>query len=335
MEEQGEINDESYRAYNEIVGEALRNETYEYWFECVRNYLIGRDVWEVVDGGFAKPPEDGKKKEIVRWRRKNGIALHAILISCGTEAAFSHHISQVSEAKVAWDILNHIYNYSSSELESEAEAEFVFASPIHPSTMRGEEVNYDASDLYKAIRGNNWNATKAFLEVHPNALTAKLTTFGHTPLHVAASFGHVRMVEQLVEFAQSPLEIIADDHGFTPLATSALYGGDPRIAQCMLNRNSDLIGIPNRLGALPVTLAFLNGHKEMGRYLYSLTPLELLRQNDGTQGIKILTQCFNLGELGEDKDNDGQIPIMKIAGMSSAFSSGSELVFWKRWIYNC
>ncbi|KAF7820270.1 ankyrin repeat-containing protein NPR4-like isoform X1 [Senna tora] len=349
--------------YNGIVAKPLTKENCDYWFECVRKYLIGKDVWEVVDGTFAKPPENGEKKEIVRWRIKNGIALHAILISCGIQA-FSH-IRRVSEAKDAWNILTHTYNYNPQTKPEPQEPPDIEPSPLdqsnaspvdpsssNPSTMRGEEAaNYDVSAVYKAIRGNNWNAAKALLEEHPTAITAKLTILGQTPLHVAASLGHVSMVEELVALSTTTPQLLetVDVHGNTPLATAALYGAHPRIAECMVNKNNNLVAITNREGTLPVTIAVLNGHKRMARCLYSLTPLEVFkRDNGGIQAIKLLRRCFNIGELGIAldlllkcqelilaKDDIKQIPILKIAAMPSAFSKGRDLVFWKRWIYNC
>ncbi|KAF7820264.1 ankyrin repeat-containing protein NPR4-like isoform X1 [Senna tora] len=327
------------------------------------------DVWDVVDGSFSKPPEDDDedhKEGFMAWRKKNAAAMHAILISCGTNA-FSH-ISQVSEAKVAWNVLNLTYNHNLSLDQSEVESESsesepepepalpdgCIASPVDPSifkpsTTRGEAVNCDLAVLYKNICENNLNATKAFMEKHPSALGARITSLGQTALHVVASLGHVRMVEGLVGLMEPQYLEIVDVDGFTPLATAAANSGHLHLAQCMVNKNDNILTIPISRGkVLPVTLALSNGHKEMGRYLYSLTPLEILKPKNGTQGAALLYWCFQMGELGIALDllqkcqelvlanmETGQVPILKIASMPSAFSNGSELVFWKRWIYNC
>ncbi|KAF7820583.1 ankyrin repeat-containing protein NPR4-like isoform X1 [Senna tora] len=351
--------------YNKIVAKSLTKKNCKYWFECVKNYLIARDVWDVIDGTIPKPPEDDEncKEDFVSWRKKNASALHVILISCGTRAFV--HISQVSEAKVAWNILNRTYSYNSSPLGSESELEtepvseppvldrssssLVDPSSFNPSTMRGEEVNYDVGVLYKAICENNWISAKAFLEEHPSALGVKITCLGQTALHVAASLGHVRMAEKLVGLMAPQYLEIVDVDGCTPLATAAAYSGHLRLAQCMVNKNRNILAIPTSKGnILPVTLAISNGHREMGRYLYSHTPLEPLEPKNGIQGVKLLYWCLTLGELGIAlnllqkcqelllaKDNNGTIPTMKIAGMTPAFSDGSELVLWKRWIYKC
>lgn len=93
-------------AIHEIVVEPLSKENLLFWSEWVRNYLIARDLWEVIDGTFERLPEEDE--DFVRWRRMNASALHVIQISCTPEALSI--IKGFSEAKSAWHIL-HI-NYS-------------------------------------------------------------------------------------------------------------------------------------------------------------------------------------------------------------------------------
>ncbi|KAF7820240.1 ankyrin repeat-containing protein NPR4-like isoform X1 [Senna tora] len=284
MENQGGSG--SYGAYNQIVAEPLTNENFVYWFETVRNYLIGRDVWEVVDGSFAKPPEDGKKKEIVRWRKKNSIALHAILISCGTQAAFSFK-SIVSEAKVAWDTLNQIYCLPQPLPE---EQQYI---------AKGIVVEYDVQSLYESLRDNKWNDAKQFIDEHgSSALSAVITPKGQTALHVAAEFGHTHIVEELVNLVPPQNIEILDAWGHTPLATAAYSGVAIEVAQCMLRRNTNALSIADPYMLLPVTNAFALGYKQMGRYLYSVTPLEVLRPQNGPLGSMLLYYCFFSGDLG-------------------------------------
>lgn len=97
-------------AFNEIVAEPLTKEHSEAWFECIRCYLMARDMWEVIDGTFERPQEEDENhnENYVRWKRMNAAALHAIHISC-TPESFTH-IRGVSEAKEAWRILKDTYN---------------------------------------------------------------------------------------------------------------------------------------------------------------------------------------------------------------------------------
>lgn len=101
-------------AFNEIVVEPLTKENHAAWFASIKIYLIARVLWEVIDGTFDHPPEedDDRQQNFVRWRRMNAVALHVIQISC-TYESFSY-IIDVSDSKVAWDILHGIYNNNTS-----------------------------------------------------------------------------------------------------------------------------------------------------------------------------------------------------------------------------
>ena len=154
-------------------------------------------------------------------------------------------------------------------------------------------------DLYKALQIGNWNAAKEFLNRHPHAVSAKITVWGKTALHVAAKAGHVHIVEELVkQMSEENLEI-KEIHGLTAL-TQATYKGNHRTAECMLGKNGNLISIATNNGDLPVALALLNGHLELARYLYLLTPLEILMPEIGTMGATVVCAAIYNNALGKN-----------------------------------
>ncbi|XP_028794070.1 uncharacterized protein LOC114749696 [Neltuma alba] len=211
-----------------------------------------------------------------------------------------------------------------------------------------EVENAEENRLYKAICKNRWERAKALLENKPSALTSKITASGKTPFHVAALFGHVKILEELLELLDNPesLETV-DDVGNTPLLIATVTGSI-EVAKYLVDKNPKLLGIPNSTNELPATLALLIGHREMGNYLYSQTPLEYLQPNDDRPlGPTLLrccleTQCFDIAhhllskcqDLLFASDNEDWKPIFGIATMNSTMPSPSELVFWKRWIYD-
>ncbi|XP_028763100.1 uncharacterized protein LOC114721450 [Neltuma alba] len=204
--------------------------------------------------------------------------------------------------------------------------------------------------LYKAICDNNWEIAKALLEEKPNALTSTITAFGETPFHVAAFFGHANIMEELLKLLENPEFLETIDHcGYTPLL-AATVTGSIEVAKCLVDKNSYPPCIPYYpRSELPVTSAFVSGHHEMGHYLYSQTRLEylqprhlghplgptLLRCCLQTQRFDIahhlLTQCQELLFASDEKDWK---PIHGIISMTSKIPSPTELVFWKRWIYD-
>ena len=154
-------------------------------------------------------------------------------------------------------------------------------------------------DLHKSLQNGDWNAAKEFLDRHPQAKSAEITFSGQTALHVAGEAGHVHIVEELVkQMSEENLEI-KDSDGFTALARAA-YNGTYRMAECMLGKNENLISIPDGSGNIPVVLALLNGHLKLGRYLYSLTPLEILKPENGTMGASVVCEAIHNKALGKN-----------------------------------
>ena len=153
------------------------------------------------------------------------------------------------------------------------------------------------TDLYKSLQIGDWNAVKEFL--NPHAISAKITVLEKTALHVAAEAGHVHIVEHLVkQMSEENLEI-KDYEGFTPLARAA-YNGNYRMAECMLEKNENLISIRNNIGSIPVVLALFNGHLKLARYLYLLTPLEILMPEKGTMGASVVSVAIYNNALGKN-----------------------------------
>ena len=158
-------------------------------------------------------------------------------------------------------------------------------------------VNY--MDLYKALQLGDWKAAEEFLNRHPHAISAKITVWEKTALHVAAEAGHVHIVEELVKrMSEEDLEI-KDIDGNTALAQAAYYG-NYRIAKCMLGKNEKLISIPTYTLEIPVCLALFNGHLKLARYLYLLTPLEILNPENGIFGSIVVCEAIYSQALGKN-----------------------------------
>ena len=117
--------------------------------------------------------------------------------------------------------------------------------------------------LYKALQSGDWNAVKELLNFHPHAISAKF----------------------------------AEDR--TALARAA-YIGNYSIAEFLLRKNKDFISITNIRGTIPVFMALYNCHLKLGRYLYSQTPLEILKANNGKTGASLLCVAMYNNALGKN-----------------------------------
>ncbi|KAK4264011.1 hypothetical protein QN277_029353 [Acacia crassicarpa] len=206
--------------------------------------------------------------------------------------------------------------------------------------------------LYKAISNNNWPAAKKFIERYPIVLDVEFcTSRGETPLHVAVRFGHVSIVEELVRRVEPEYLEIYDALGDTPLTIAAGHSGVIPIAICLIDKNRNALSIPaehcNRETLIrtykwefPVQLAFGAGLKEMGRYLYSVTPPQLFIE-DIDLSTSVFATCLATGELDIVLDllkrcKDLLFDVIEMIASHLLDSlDKSQLPFWKRRLYDC
>ncbi|KAF9681750.1 hypothetical protein SADUNF_Sadunf05G0035300 [Salix dunnii] len=215
--------------------------------------------------------------------------------------------------------------------------------------------------LYKAVDNGDLEATMKFLEEHPDGLTARISADGDTALHVAVLAGHREIVVELVgRLAQVELEI-RNSKNATALNYAAI-GGITRIAEDLVEKNGGLLTVPNQNGHIPVVVASLYGHKDMVRYLYSVSPKEdLSPATNNKNGVMLLTTCImdelygirrahskkdhahtdialdllqHYPQLALDQDTDKDTALDMLAKKPSAFPSGTQLAWWQQWIYN-
>ncbi|XP_028758966.1 uncharacterized protein LOC114717908 [Neltuma alba] len=326
---------EGRRNSNDIVAEPLTEDSSEDWFEWVKNYLISQDLWEVTNSSAR--PDENHVEDFAKWRRNNAAALHVILISCGRP---NHsHMKGVSEAKDAWDILYDTYN-NNAPASAPASAT---ASPPAVITELTEAEGLEMSNMRTAIAENNWSAAKASLDRYPQVLDVGFAkSVGETPLHVAAKFGHLGIVEELLRLVpEEYLEIQDAYYGNTPLATVVSQSELIPVAACLIIKNKKALKIPTKDDwEIPVTSAFYSGHKEMGRYLYRVTPLEVFQPGNGTVGPEFLHAYIALdllqrcNELLFAIDEDKEPTIQHIARYLSNSLYINQLPFWKRWSYH-
>ncbi|KAL4599441.1 hypothetical protein ACB092_11G127500 [Castanea dentata] len=367
------------------VHEFLYDEdNYLEWSVRVKTHLMAEDLWDIVEA-TNEPPTPENEAAFKAWRKMNAMALRVIQSSLGPDI-FSD-IMEITSARIAWETLAEKYKPKCPDPSSSMASVPLKESNLDSNTKSGtiqissdireitsdriasvplEEDKLDSStkpgesdkkgniddgieiymDLYKSLQIGDWNATKEFLNRHPNAISAKITATEKTALHVATEARQVHIVEELVmQMSEEDLEI-KDIGGYTALA-QATYNGNYRIAECMLGKNENLVSIPNNNEEIPVGLALFNGHLKLARYLYLLTPLEILVPENGTIGATVVCKAiYNKAldialdlvqlcpRLVVSPNIYGDSPLHALASMPDYFLSGNRLVFWKRWIYS-
>nr|POE66454.1 ankycorbin [Quercus suber] len=327
---------ETKLALSAAVLEALNEDNYMDWSVQLKTYLVAQDLWEIVGSRSEPPPVRENEAAYKAWSKKNAIALHAIQMSCRPDT-FSD-IREISSARIAWNLLAEKYETRdpnpSSSLAGESD---------EGNINDGVEIYLD---LYKALQIGDWDAIEDFLNRHPHAISAKITSRDKTALHVAAEAGHVHIVEELVNLMSEENLEIKDNKGRTALDGVACRG-NYRMAECMLEKNERLIRIEDDNGNIPVVMALYNGHLILARYLYLHTPLEILMPENSTMGASIIYEAIlnkaldialHLAQRSPSlvlaKARNGDSPFYALSRMPDAFPSGNRLVFWKRWIYS-
>ncbi|KAK4593447.1 hypothetical protein RGQ29_017523 [Quercus rubra] len=328
---------------------ALSNENnYLDWSVQLKTYLMAQDLWEIVESR-SDPPAPEIEAAFKAWSKTNAMVLHVIQMSCQPNR-FSD-IREISSARIAWDTLAEKYKPKRPDPSSSIAPVPLRKDELLDSRENDEKGNINGdveiyTELNKALQSGDWNAAKEFLNTHPHAISAKITDTKKTALHVAAEAGHEHIVEELVNIMSEENLEIKDFEGFTALA-QASFRGSYRMVECMLGKNKNLTIMGNDEGNIPLILALYNGQLDLARYLYLLTPLEILMPENGTMGAAIVSEAiYNKAldialdlvklcpRLAIAQDRIGYCPLYALACMPDYFLGGNELVFWKRWIYS-
>lgn len=83
--------------------QVLNGENYKDWNVQVKTYLLGKDVWDVVETTSEPPKRADGEADFKSWRKSNAEALHIIQICCGPDQFAL--IREESTASIAWDKL--------------------------------------------------------------------------------------------------------------------------------------------------------------------------------------------------------------------------------------
>lgn len=153
-------------------------------------------------------------------------------------------------------------------------------------------------DFLKAMQCGEWDVIEEFLRHHPGLLNAKVTPQCETALHVAVREGHVHIVENLVELMSEKSLEVQNISSFTAL-DEAIRCGNYQMTECMVRKNNKLTSI-DASGNIPLTWAIIYGHEKLGRYLYSITPKEILMRGEPMHGAIVLKNAIYTSMWGKN-----------------------------------
>ncbi|XP_021292517.1 uncharacterized protein LOC110422833 [Herrania umbratica] len=254
-----------------IVGQVLVGVyNYENWKACVQNYLWVRDLWDVVEQ-TSQPPQPENEAEFKAWSKRNVAALHAIQISC--DPLMLSYIRNMATAKDAWNTLAQVCQLPTPQ-----------QAPQAPQDARQMPDRTRTLELLKAIRERDLESTKSLLTSHTHLANAALGGTGFTAFHFTIFEGQLDMIDEFLNTMSEDDVKMQDPFGRTILHHAAMCTENAKIAQCLIRKNGELLTFPDDRGDIPLNSACGVGHKDMSRYLYSITtPGFLLSLEDERQ----------------------------------------------------
>ncbi|KAJ8756287.1 hypothetical protein K2173_025099 [Erythroxylum novogranatense] len=260
---------------------------YPEWSVSMRKNLKAEGLWEAV-----------KPKSIPRnsddWRAKNNIALFTIRSFCHPLILLKIH--SISSSKIVWDTLAKMY---------ELQLHGIYR--VDPPQNKGD-----------------WIGLKAEIDSHPEALNAKVALSGQLLIHIAAGAGKGEITQELAKLMKKSDLEIQDSWGCTALTNSA-YNGMTKTCEFLISLNNNLVCIPNIHGALPVVAACSGAHRETTSYLYSLTPFDRFRPENGCNGALLHCYCIFSGLLDVGLDLLRRCPALTLAPDSRRYIPFSVL----------
>nr|XP_011458592.1 PREDICTED: uncharacterized protein LOC101306484 isoform X2 [Fragaria vesca subsp. vesca] len=219
--------------------------------------------------------------------------------------------------------------------------------------IRGMDSESIKKYLFKIAMKSDWEGVVQAYRLNKQlAHKARITKSGETALHIAVLDGQEDRVEELVKLVSLEELKLQNQRGNTPLHFAAAQG-NVRMCKCIAKVHPSLVGIPNKDKETPLFLAALHGKKDAFLCLhYIRTPNEsdpkyysYCRREDGDTILHcaILGDYFDLAfqilalyeDLVNSVNEDGFSPLHVLAGMPSAFMSGSHLRPWTKIIYHC
>ncbi|GLU08676.1 hypothetical protein SLE2022_255740 [Rubroshorea leprosula] len=345
-----------------IVPDVLSWSNYTEWSNYMRNYLLGQNLWDVVESSNVKGTTD--------WERKNAAALHALQISCAPE--ISTRIMGETLAKEAWEQLAKIHKMkniwdldgpqsSSQGLELRRFFEGIFPEkkePIEGSQKKESIERNESIKFLKAIFKQEWNEVMGLLE--GSQLPGKNPQFlgqGTSLLHLAVQRGDDETVQKLVNIMSEEEILLKDDTGRTALAYAAYFGAT-KMAKSLTETSKKLLTIPDKEGMIPVVRACFQRFKDTTLDLYfSTLECQVVEHGkdrsvlDGEHGSLLLHFCIlnemlvialdllhkypRLAFTRFYYNNRVLTPILTLSAQPSLFRSGTRFSFLRKLIYSC
>ncbi|KAI3723803.1 hypothetical protein L2E82_35561 [Cichorium intybus] len=316
------------------------------WQKQLMCLLEIHDMLGFIDGTFKNPELNGanKKKEYItaydarlcrEWNRSDTLVKGWIFGSLRKDVM--NIVIDLPTARDVWEKLETTYSTHPASLSNS-------------TTSENDHTEY--LPLYRAILRGDWNEAQVTLD--EAALMFKLNDENETPLHVAiGTCTNIEFVEKLlVKIDPDSLPTLVTKRGLNPLHHAA-FVGNTKAAKMLVEKNADLLFLPDDWYYLPIFRAISGSHTDTFQYLLKVTKdkIGLCKQKnnnpfEGTKGSMLLTRVITAGlwdsayELMKDypqmatggKGNSS--PLKFVAGTLDGYFCGKPYNFYQRFVYS-
>ncbi|KAI3973716.1 hypothetical protein MKX01_031136, partial [Papaver californicum] len=209
--------------------------------------------------------------------------------------------------------------------------------------------------LYRAAKNGDWQKAKDHIGDNREVMTARITIYNDTALHIAAAEGHVKFVKELVTLLTSEQLELQNSDGETALQ-GAVLAGNIESVKAMVEKNPKLTLIPDRYQYIPLLNAAnyassKEQKKDIVKYLYSVTSNNHDDDPDiflGDSGRQLICSVIGAGfhdiaknmiekytNLAIEFDSRTRNPCaLEMMAVSNAFLRRDQLHLWDRLVYS-
>ncbi|XP_075673134.1 uncharacterized protein LOC142642624 isoform X2 [Castanea sativa] len=198
--------------------------------------------------------------------------------------------------------------------------------------------------LYQAAIKGDWKVAKGVIDQYPDIVRVAITRKGETALNIAAAAKRTAFVKELVKHMKKEDLALKNKDDNTAICFAAA-SGIVEIAKIMVEENEDLPMIKGNKGMRPIHMAALFGHRNMVKYLYSVTNFGSLAREEqislflGTISADLYDLALQILEVDKSlayaQDKNGETALHVLARKPSTIANKSDLGIWKRSINSC
>ncbi|XP_042504430.1 uncharacterized protein LOC122081386 isoform X3 [Macadamia integrifolia] len=244
------ISTESEVLFNDIP--ILMEENYVTWKDKTEKWLKNKGLWDYVVGE-KREPGNTSSQEYKDWKQKKEEIISIFRRKCGDWT-----IPYIEELEITliWSQLVTMYEFS---------------YPTKTEIMR--RTNYTwCLPFYKAIVDGNWYTISEMVLKNEGIVTARLTSDGELPLHVAVLNEQFEVAKEFIKIM--PVEYLSKmDKSFKTAIHIAAMAGNKEIIKAMVEKDEKLVMLKSRYneGYYPIIIGTWAGSKEVVNYLYPIT----------------------------------------------------------------